>query len=143
MKRDPRLQRLSSDHHAALVLARALSRRAEEGTLDAALVADLRGRFDRELDPHFRVEEEVLLPPLRALGDAELVARIESDHATLRAHLLAAEQGDHGRLADFARLLVEHVRFEERTLFPRCEAAIPAALDAAVVSRSPDERHRS
>jgi molybdopterin-guanine dinucleotide biosynthesis protein A/hemerythrin superfamily protein len=130
MKRDPRLRRLSSDHHAALALARALARRAEAGTLDAALVADVRGRFGRDLDPHFRVEEEVLLPPLRALGDADLAARVEADHAALRAHLAAAGRGDHGRLADFARLLVEHVRFEERALFPRCEAALPAALDA-------------
>lgn len=129
MKRDPRLQGLSSEHHGALVLARALSRRAEGGTVDAALVADLRRRFERDLAPHFRVEEEALLPALKAIGDADLADRVGGDHASLRAHLSAAEGGDLDRVADFARLLSEHVRFEERVLFPRCEEAVPSALD--------------
>ena len=131
MKRDARLRRLSSEHHLALVLARELSRHAASHAADAPVVRDLRGRFDRELEPHFRVEETILLPALRALGDHALAARVEADHSALRAHLAAAERGDAGHLGLFAERLVEHVRFEERELFPRCEALLPGAvLDA-------------
>nr|MBK7067148.1 NTP transferase domain-containing protein [Deltaproteobacteria bacterium] len=132
MKRDARLRRLSSEHHHALVLARELSRHVASHAADTPVVHDLRGRFDRELEPHFRVEETILLPALRALGDHALAARIEADHSALRAHLAAAERGDAGHLGLFAERLVEHVRFEERELFPRCEALLPGAVLDAV-----------
>lgn len=136
MKRDVRLRRLSSEHHHALVLARDLSRHVASLAADAPVVRDLRGRFDRELEPHFRVEESILLPALRAIGDHALAARIEADHSALRAHLAAAERGDAGHLGAFAERLVEHVRFEERELFPRCEAVLPGAVLDAVEGAS-------
>lgn len=136
MKRDTRLRRLSSEHHHALVLARELSRHVASHAPDAPVVLDLRGRFDRELEPHFRVEEAILLPALRAIGEHALVARLEADHSALRAHLAAAERGDAGHVASFAERLVEHVRFEERELFPRCEAALPGAVLDAVEGAS-------
>lgn len=143
MKRDDRLKQLSSEHHHALVLARDLSRHAAAGTADAAVVADLRARFERELQPHFRVEEEILLPALRALGDDALAARVEGDHSALRAHLAAAEQGDPGRVAAFAELLAEHVRFEERELFQACEARLSGAVLDAVRDASGPRRRRA
>ena len=51
MKRDARLWRLSGEHHHALVLARELSRHVASHAADAPVVRDLRGRFDRELEP--------------------------------------------------------------------------------------------
>jgi hemerythrin-like domain-containing protein len=124
MKRDPRLRGLSSEHHQALVLAREL------GSGDA-LLAELQARFARELEPHFRIEEEVLLPALRAIGEHELVARTEREHAALRQLV------DRGGLAAFAETLIEHVRFEERELFPCCEARLPGEVLAEVARRSP------
>ncbi len=132
MKRDPRLQRLSAEHHHALVLARDLARHARAGEADAAIVGDLRARFDRELAPHFRVEEEILLPALRALGADGLARQVEQDHEALRTHLAAAENGDLSRVAAFAACLGEHVRFEEREVFPWCEARLPGAVLDAV-----------
>lgn len=120
MQRDPRLRGLSSEHHHALVLAR----RAPSIPID-----ELRAQFDREIAPHFAVEEELLLPALRA-SSPELVERTERDHEAIRAALAEGEP------ARFAELLVEHVRFEERTLFPVCET-LPAALLAQVEARSP------
>jgi hypothetical protein len=121
MKRDARLQGLSSDHHQALVLAR----RTARGELDAA---EVRARFDRELAPHFAIEEELLLP---ALDDAALVARTTGDHAAIRD---ALARGD---LAAFAERITSHVRFEERELFPACEARVPADVLDAVSRRCP------
>jgi hemerythrin-like domain-containing protein len=117
MKRDARLHDLSSEHHHGLVLAR----RIAQGRLDVAAV---RQRFDAELTPHFRVEEEVLLPALEEAGEVALVDRTRREHAELRGMLAAAERGETGRLADFAAALEQHIRFEERELFPGAEARL-------------------
>src|SRR5699024_3719240 len=81
MYRDPRLRGLSSEHHQALVLAVTLKKAAKSGDaamLDAA-AKELAERFETELDPHFIVEEELLLPALRARGSSEydLIERTE------------------------------------------------------------------
>jgi hemerythrin-like domain-containing protein len=130
MKRAPQLQKLSADHHHALVLARALEARAASSTIDARLVTELRVRFDEALAPHFAVEEDVLLPALAAAGEPALVQRTLAEHASLRNHLAAAEAGDLDRVRTFAALLQEHVRFEERFVFPACEQKLdPTLLD--------------
>ena len=54
MKRHPSLASLSRDHHRALVLARDVRRALPDAS---ALVADVRRRFARELEPHFAIEE--------------------------------------------------------------------------------------
>jgi hypothetical protein len=137
VKRDPRLQGLSSDHHQGLVLARRIARACADGRGDAA---EARRRFEAELEPHFRAEEELLLPALAAAGEGELVRRTLDDHATLRGHLAAAEAGDPGRLAAFAALLDAHIRFEERELFPAAERRLSADELARVLERAPHPR---
>ncbi|MCC6524706.1 MAG: hemerythrin domain-containing protein [Polyangiaceae bacterium] len=142
MKRDLRLHGLSSDHHHALVLARRLLRASTQERRDPARVAQVRDRLDRELAPHFAVEEELLVPALRAAGEQATVERVLSDHAALRAVLTAGAEGDVDRLAGFAELLTEHVRFEERELFPLCEQRVPAAVLDEVALRAPKRSQR-
>jgi hemerythrin-like domain-containing protein len=133
VKRHPSLQPLSDDHHGALVLARHTRRAAERAHDPSALVEtwqELRRRFARELEPHFRVEEDALFPQLEAAGEGARVERARADHARLRA-LARGEPAPEAAL-EFAALLHAHVRFEERELFPRAEALLPAAvLEAA------------
>ena len=133
MKRDPRLQGLSSDHHQGLVLAR----RITQERIDAA---EVRQRFDAELAPHFRAEEELMLPALEAAGETDLARRTWGDHAAMREHLAAAERGESGRLAAFAALLEEHIRFEERELFPAAETRVPASVLDRIHERKPHAR---
>jgi hypothetical protein len=134
MKRDPRLQGLSSEHHQALVLARSLAG-IDAPAWDAGRAARFGARFDAELEPHFRIEEELLLPALRRAGEAALADRTEADHAFLRDRAAAARAGD----AEAARALGErlhaHVRFEERELFPCCEALLPGEVLDEVARR--------
>jgi hemerythrin-like domain-containing protein len=128
MKREPRLRGLSSDHHHALLLARALADRVAAGRVDADAARDFAARFDQELEPHFLVEEQVLLAALRQIGEAGLVQKTEADHAFLRAQATRARAGQIDGLGTFAERLVEHVRFEERELLPCCEAKLSAAV---------------
>jgi iron-sulfur cluster repair protein YtfE (RIC family) len=136
MKRDPRLQGLSSDHHHGLVLARRTSRACAGDGAGRELVRSVRRAFDAELEPHFRAEEEVLLPPLAGVAP-DLVQRTLGEHAELRGHLAAAEAGHPRRLAEFAALLERHIRFEERVLFPAAEARLPGEALDRVARRVP------
>lgn len=124
MKRDPRLRGLSSEHHQALVLARSLLSAAEGGRH----IENLFTRFQGELEPHFLAEERWLLPGLEAAGAHALAARTREDHAFLGATVQAAQRGDREAMLAFATRLQEHVRFEERVLFPACEELLPEDL---------------
>lgn len=84
MKRDTRLWGLSAEHHHALALARRLSRHATNAGGSKLILAELKSRFHQQLEPHFVVEEELLLPALSAAGEVELVRRTRSDHERLR-----------------------------------------------------------
>lgn len=128
MKRDPRLRPLSEDHHHALVVARRVERAGAEGRVDAALVNEIAAWFARDLEAHFTVEEQHLVPALRAAGHDDLATRLKAEHQAMRGDLDAAIAGDAARLASFGAALREHVRFEERELFPACEADLPAGV---------------
>ncbi|MCU0674438.1 MAG: hemerythrin domain-containing protein [Myxococcota bacterium] len=124
--RDARLRELSSEHHAALVWARRLRR-----GVDRQPMAE---RFARELEPHFAIEETILAPALRACGEHALVDRLLAEHATLR-RLAAADAHE-----AFGTALHDHVRFEERELFPRCEVVLAGDVLDAVLRASGSKR---
>lgn len=117
MKRHPELRKLSSEHHTGLVLARKASKAAldDENPQDRASVwADIKQRFEHELEPHFQEEESDLLPALAEAGEIDLVERTRDEHRVMR-ELIA--QDDSGNLQQFAELLRAHIRFEEQVLF--------------------------
>jgi len=145
VKRDPRLQPLSDEHHDALVLARRLRRLAT--TAGAALEdawADAGRRFDRELEPHFQVEERWLLPALESHGEHDLAERVRAEHLRLRS--LIREDAEREPVQAFAILLHDHVRFEERRVFMRAEQVLSpeelARIESAATARSVPEPQR-
>jgi hypothetical protein len=137
MKRSPALAPLSHDHHQALAVAQTLKR----ATADTA--GDARGAFvaywDEHGRGHFRLEEEILLPAYAHHGDPHhpLVARALCDHIAIRARadaLAEDEAPDPAALHELGSVLADHVRLEERELFPLIEASLPAARLAAVAT---------
>lgn len=87
MKRDPRLIPLSWDHQRGLALALRARKCAASGSASdvESLWAELRAAFDAELEPHFALEEQHLLPALAACGETALVERTLDEHRRLRA----------------------------------------------------------
>ena len=130
MKRDEALVALSHDHQHGLAAALAL-RRAAAGDAEAARSAFL-DFWRSEGSVHFRVEEGVLLPAFARHGDAriEAVARVLLDHVELRARAAAIEADPEPPLEllhSTGGLLADHIRHEERVLFPLIEQALPEA----------------
>lgn len=123
MKRSTALQPLSREHHTALTLAKACERAAQscdEGVVAKACQRAIRA-FSAELEPHFQVEEQSLLPLLRSAETQSLVQRTMADHQQLRALLDDLRRNDREALSSFGKGLSAHVRFEERELFPVIE----------------------
>lgn len=123
MKRSAGLRALSSEHHTALVLAR----RAAQGAAGdewRGTWLDVVQRFEVELEPHFRQEEEQLLPALARVGEIEVVQRTLAEHAQLRS-LIYRTPHDAESLRAFAELLQAHIRFEERELFVTAQGRLP------------------
>jgi ketosteroid isomerase-like protein/hemerythrin-like domain-containing protein len=133
MRRSEALAPLSRDHHVALVVAAALQR-AGQDDLEAAVARFVEFLTGHELS-HFAVEEAVLLPavPDDDTGQA-LAARVLEDHAFLRDALKRLRHSPVAADLDLVHAvgvrLREHVRMEERELFPYLERLLdPATLD--------------
>jgi hypothetical protein len=123
MKRSEALAYLSRDHHHGLVVAQRL-RRATPETAVAARATFL-GFWDSEGQEHFRVEEDLLLPAFARYEPPthDAVVRVLTDHVELRRRAadLTPSVDDLHALGD---RLNEHIRHEERVLFPLIEAAL-------------------
>jgi len=133
------LHPLSQHHHFALIQALEMRRAAEAPAekRDAAVQrqADKFVAFWHKTGiVHFREEEEVLLPAYarytRLDQDAGIM-RLLAEHAEIRAAVEDFERRRKKKLpieaaamAHLAKLLHDHVRFEENDVFPRIERVL-------------------
>lgn len=136
MNRDPRLRALSRDHHHALVLARFIAAIDLRDRLDQDVVTLVKERFEAEIVPHFHVEE-LLLRALEGRGVDDLVKRTRDEHIRMTTLVAATTASDASPLRELSRLMTDHVRFEERELYPACEHRLPAEiLDQVAAARA-------
>lgn len=120
MKRHPSLQALSRDHNVGLVLARRLQIPSEEVARDFLAI------WDAEMADHFSEEERLLLPLCGRL-DQE---RLAGEHQEIREAVSRLRNGELVVARDLSVLLHDHIRWEERRLFPAIEmSATPEQLD--------------
>jgi len=145
MKRNEALRQLSRDHHRALEVALKLRRATDADVQQAA--EEFLGFWREHGAIHFRVEEDMLLPGAATRVDPTdpAVVRVLTDHVEIRRR--AGELGDgadagSAQLNALGEILSEHVRHEERVLFPMIEDALSEdELDA--LAQRIDEAERS
>lgn len=126
-KRDPALQPLSREHFNALCRARDLCNAPDASARRAALDKLVRA-WSAEIAGHFDDEERLLLPLIR---DCAARRRLLDEHAELKRMAAAAQlvgpDPDPEWVKRLGQLLHDHIRWEERELFPSVEHGMSEA----------------
>ncbi|WP_207422974.1 hemerythrin domain-containing protein [Desertivirga brevis] len=121
MKRNVNLQELSRDHHHGLLL----SWKIREGIKRDAELRVIREYaeyfFAEALLPHFREEEELILGYLSDRDKLKIQTIREHQEIEQLVARLSEPHSIQTTLLEIARVLENHIRFEERTLFPYIE----------------------
>lgn len=136
MKRSQALRGLSREHHEALVLARRASATADDPHSAAAREQreHLLTRWTTQFEPHFALEEQVLLPTLVAAGHGLPAAQALAEHTKLRRIIECLRSGEVQALAAWGDAMAAHVRFEERSLFPLAERVLDLTVLTALLA---------
>ena len=124
IKRSKQLKPLSKDHHDGLLFAWKIKQGLKNGT-DVRLIAEyVQWFWKNHLEEHFREEEQILAPHLPA--DNQLLKRMLDEHQEIEAMVHINENiPDATLLGNLAQAIDDHIRFEERQLFPYAERVIP------------------
>jgi iron-sulfur cluster repair protein YtfE (RIC family) len=129
MKRSNKLHSLSHDHHHGLKLAQLIKK---DAPLYKNLPNSLEGKieytkrfFNEELIRHFKEEEEILFKISEGKDEEadKLIKEIVEEHEKIKSFIVLLDKAEEkiNLLDDIGNLLAEHIRKEERKLFPRLE----------------------
>lgn len=145
LKRHVSLQPLSRDHYVGLVQAQHLIR-AGDADVEARrqAVAEFIEAYRGEVGEHFDDEEDLLAP---CISDLTMLERLFREHRTLRAMAVRlrdmASNPDGAFMKRVGQALHDHVRWEERELFPTLEATCPAEkLESLLAQTEKIEKRR-
>jgi len=139
IKRNKAFVSFSKDHHFGLLLVWKI-RRDLKNTVSSIEITDYVLEFFRDnLYRHFKEEEECIftkLPP----GD-DWRKRAEAEHATIYhlIELIRRNPDDKEFLNEFADLLENHIRFEERILFNYLQERLTAEELDDILSNKNDD----
>ncbi len=142
IKRSKALVALSKEHHFDLLLAWKLRRGIKAGVSASRMGAYVNYLNEQLIAPHFR-DEEILLYDRLPKND-KMCSRALKDHQRLRELIALVTKADNQDLNPFTELsdlIEDHVRYEERELFPYIEQQLPAG-DLSEAEKKLDERHK-
>jgi hemerythrin-like domain-containing protein len=124
IKRSKQLTPLSKDHHEGLLFAWKI-KQGLKNNADKKLIAEyVQWFWQNHLQEHFREEEQILAPHLPA--DNALLQQMIEGHQEIEAMIHINESiADENLLQQLAKATDDHIRFEERELFPYAEKVIP------------------
>lgn len=155
MKRAAQLQPLSRQHHLGLNLSRHAKECADEPNAIAEHWLNITS-YINEMQQHFQIEDNLMAHALQPHSSSKpevvsVLNKLDAQHKSL--HALMAEvqdlphsQSNHvtvGQVKELATLLYDHIRFEERELFPIVERYLTTEELEAIYDASPDSIKRS
>ncbi|HYM92753.1 MAG TPA: hemerythrin domain-containing protein [Chitinophagaceae bacterium] len=120
VKRSPQLAPLSREHHEGLLFAWKI----QQGLINGADIKRMREYtlwyWQQHIKPHFYQEEKILQPYLSA--ENKLLQRMKKEHEKIRELVLNVDKdADNPDLITLAKVVNDHIRFEERELFAYLE----------------------
>ncbi len=122
IKRNENIVKLSQDHHASLLFCWKLRQGVKYSAAPERMIKYVQYFWDHHFSQHFKEEEEFLFSPLPA--DDKVQKAIE-DHEKIMTFIknieLSGTEDQADILLELADLVDQHVRFEERVLFPHLE----------------------
>lgn len=120
IKRSEQLAPLSREHHEGLLFAWRIKQGLKKEIEPRTVSEYVNWIWNNHLMQHFRKEEEVLVPLMPEKD--ELMKRMLEEHEEIEAMILINQNiADPSNLIMFSDKLNDHIRFEERILFPHCE----------------------
>ena len=122
IKRSKQLTPLSHDHHDGLLFAWKIRQGLKNGTEINLISKYAHWFWKNHLDEHFREEEQILAPHLPA--DNEMVKQMFDEHREIKSIFDGEDIANENLLLALAQTIDDHIRFEERQLFPFAEKAI-------------------
>ena len=127
MKRDKQLHPLSWQHHDELISC-LLIKKGIKKNVESVILKDFIFTFWKDdLEKHMKSEEEILLPALaRNHFEPHYIRIIKTDHDLIRILIERMQIFDesHRFFELFATLVEQHIRFEERFIFPLVQELI-------------------
>jgi len=121
VKRDENIKRLSREHHFSLLFCWKIRKGLKTDVATERIRKYVQYFWQQHLRLHFREEEKIFFAPIKD----RLVQRAINEHKYIKQQVedLANYSGNNERksLAKIADMVYEHVRYEERDLFPHLE----------------------
>ena len=123
IKRSKELAQLSREHHDGLLFVWKL----REGLKHKVTIARLKQYtiwfWQQHIKPHFFQEEKILVPHMPA--NNPLAVQMKKEHDCIRELILSLDKNaETTSFIHLADLLNNHIRFEERLLFPFLEQSL-------------------
>lgn len=122
LKRNENLLVFSHEHHHGLIFCNRL--KMSNQASDKILKVFVRDFWENHLSEHFENEEKLFLPLFRS---SEIKVQFLWEHGRIKKLIKTIEEseGDIQKLSlDLADLINDHIRFEERIMFPWLEKTL-------------------
>ena len=140
LKRSKELAPLSREHHDGLLFAWKIKQGLANGTFIETLSNYTRWFWTNHFKPHFKDEETVLVKFLPA--DNPLVRQMFKEHAEIRDLIISLDkEPDPSSLQSLAEFISNHIRFEERELFPYAEKTLTQEQLGEIYKELPQDLH--
>ena len=138
LARSPQLTPLSHEHYDGLLFVWRIRQGLKKEASLQIMNDFIRWFWDNHLRSHFENEEKVLVSYLP--GDDELVKRMMLEHGAVRELIPENKTLVLSQISLLAKLLHDHIRYEERDLFPYIEKKLSTAQLDEISAKLDHER---
>lgn len=141
IKRNENIVKLSREHHTTLLFCWKIRNGLKNGAEPGRIIKYVHYFRDEHLKPHFKQEEEILFAPVKD----HMVQKALDDHKNIMNQVEMLESNAASietSLINLADTVDNHVRYEERELFPHLEQVLSNDQLAAIGKQmNEDEDH--